>query len=145
MGSYLSAPMLVFRLGVLARACETPCGATDPPGPSQAPFGAPLFPPSFVPPRRSLPFPPLAETDISFFFFFSFYFVAVLSAVAPVSLSLPLYARDARLSSLFPYSIFSLAYLKADTRRYRRRLIRIWKRVWEILRARAPLSVPGIK
>lgn len=27
MGSYLSAPMLVFRLGVLARACEAPRGA----------------------------------------------------------------------------------------------------------------------
>lgn len=27
MGSYLSAPMLVFRFGVLARACEAPRGA----------------------------------------------------------------------------------------------------------------------
>lgn len=56
MGSYLSAPMLVFRLGVLARACEAPRGAdplaTGPDTPTTA--------------RISLPLPLIATLPITF-------------------------------------------------------------------------------
>lgn len=48
MGSYLSAPMLVFRLGVLARACEAPRGAdplaTGPDTPTTARISLPPSP-----------------------------------------------------------------------------------------------------
>jgi len=95
MGSYLSAPMLVFRLGVLPRTCETSCG-DGPAGASHGSLGALLFLPPL--PRR-----PAARRTV--FFISSYFAVALVSCPA-----LPLYPD----TSLVTFHIQSpLAYLGA--------------------------------
>lgn len=124
MGSYLSAPMLVFRLSVLPRTCETPCGE-GPDGPlhSRAPRALLFLP---LPMRLSAP----ATTDERYFLF------CRISPSRWVLPSLPLYPD----TSLVTFHIQSpLAYLKA---RYSsvvwkkgegggEKIIRIWKHMWE--------------
>lgn len=90
MGSYLSAPMLVFRSGVLPRACETPCG-DGPAGPLESGpslFLAPLL--ARQPPR---------ETDGIFYFVVGPAFSAIVSQTRLVTFhiqSLPLAAHPRR-------------------------------------------------
>lgn len=103
MGSYLSAPMLVFRSSVLPRACETPCG-DGPAGPLVGPLGiltiSPLLAPFSLASHH--------ETDGIFYF-------VVFCRRAPVLLSLAIVSG--RFSSL---SIFNLIppYPKASSARW---------------------------
>jgi len=123
MGSYLSAPMLVFRLGVLPRTCETSCG-DGPAGASHGSLGALLFLPPL--PRRPAP-------GRTVFFISSYFAVALVSCPA-----LPLYPD----TSLVTFHIQSpLAYLGApgtrcaaltgrlgEGKRADEGIMRIWKR-----------------
>jgi len=117
MGSYLSATMLVFRLSVLPRTCETPCG--------EGPDGPHSLAPRVL---LSLPLPaPLhaSHHDGRYFLFCRIFVVLVLP-------SLPLYPD----TSLVTFHIQSpLAYLKVRYsvvgERGGERIVRIQKRMWE--------------
>lgn len=105
MGSYLSAPMLVFRLGVLPRACETPCGdgSAGPYGPSPHPShpAVPLvFLPSSAPSRQPSRLYFFSPSSLSLSFLFLF---------RRISPSPPLLAPSSIVSGYFSsLSIFNL-------------------------------------
>lgn len=141
MGSYLSAPMLVFRLSVLPRTCETPCGGDGPAGRTLSherrerdlSDSTISFPSSLSSPPTSSPFPEQHLAAARYFFFFFFFFTSSHFAVALVAMlvcaafPLPLYLRI--YSSLVTFHIQSpRAYLTIrplDDPQARRRYVRI--------------------